>query len=176
MAADRPIPQILLQGSSPRHRSCAFASWALGRRCNLPCQIGFRHIVFCSSKPKLPCSERTSPRTATIEEVTSTAQIAICTTSKRSRRVIRRPASTARPGFDDLIGIGAKYLPYRNGAKEESADQSHSNAIDKHLRPGSQARGHGPLGNGCHALSPRSSITLPRSPVRLRRAKSVRLR
>jgi hypothetical protein len=43
------------------------------------------------SQPKLPCSERTSPRTATNEEGTSNAQIAISTTSNRSRSVIRRP-------------------------------------------------------------------------------------
>ena len=47
-------------------------------------------IVFRGSKPKLPFSERMSPRTATMEEVISTAQMAICTTSNRSRTVIRR--------------------------------------------------------------------------------------
>jgi hypothetical protein len=48
-------------------------------------------MAFCGSKPKLLCSERTIPRTATSEEVTSTAQMAICAASSRSRNVFRRP-------------------------------------------------------------------------------------
>src|SRR5260370_927806 len=48
-------------------------------------------MAFRGSKPKWLCSERARPRTATIEEVTSTAQIAICTASNRSRTVTRRP-------------------------------------------------------------------------------------
>ena len=40
--------------------------------------------AFCGSNPKLLCSDRTSPRTATSEDVTSTAQIATCATSNKS--------------------------------------------------------------------------------------------
>ena len=54
-------------------------------------------IAFCGSKPKLLCSERKSPRTATSEEVTSTAQIAICTTSNKSRTLIRRRTVAVEP-------------------------------------------------------------------------------
>ena len=55
-------------------------------------------IVFRGSKPKLPRSERSIPRTATNEEVTSKAQMAICTTSRTSRIVKRRsPATPALP-------------------------------------------------------------------------------
>ena len=54
-------------------------------------------IVFRGSKPKLPRSERSIPRTATNEEVTSKAQMAICTTSNRSRTVIRRPTLPVDP-------------------------------------------------------------------------------
>ncbi len=42
--------------------------------------------------------DRTSPRTATSEEVTNTAQIAICTASRMSRTVNRRsPPTFAAP-------------------------------------------------------------------------------
>ena len=75
-------------------------------------------MVFCGSKPKLSCKDRESPRTATIEEVTSTAQIAICTTSNRSRASDPPTHSPGRSRFDDLVRIGAKYLPYRDGAKQ----------------------------------------------------------
>ena len=78
-------------------------------------------MAFRGSKPKLLCSERASPRTATIEEVTSTAQIAICTPSNRSRTVIRRATLPLDPRYDDLIGIRAEYLPHGDCAKEESA-------------------------------------------------------
>jgi hypothetical protein len=44
--------------------------------------------------------ERSSPRTPTSEEVTSTAQIEICTANKRSRALIRRPRAPLDP---DLI-------------------------------------------------------------------------
>ncbi len=60
-------------------------------------EIRLTSIALRGSKPKLLCSERASPRTATIEEVTSTAQIAICTTSSRSRSVIRRPIVPVDP-------------------------------------------------------------------------------
>ena len=48
--------------------------------------------------------ERSSPRTATSEEVTSTAQIAICTTSKMSRTEIRRPTTLVDPDFTTWYG------------------------------------------------------------------------
>ncbi len=70
-------------------------------------------IVLRGSNPKLPCSERASPRTATIEEVTSTAQIAICTTSKRSRTVIRRPAAPLDPAL--TIWYGSVLSTWRTG-------------------------------------------------------------
>ena len=50
-------------------------------------------------KPKSRCCERIGPRTATIDEVTSTAQIAICTTSSESRtpnRQFRSPKPSRR--------------------------------------------------------------------------------
>ena len=62
-------------------------------------------MAFLGSKPKLPFSERASPRTATSEEVTSSAQIAICATSNRSRIVIRRPILPSDP--DLMISYGS---------------------------------------------------------------------
>ncbi len=80
-------------------------------------------MAFRGSKPKLLCSERSSPRTATIEEVISTAQMAICATSNRSRPVIRRPSLLVDPDFRQLIWIGAEYLPDWDRAEEEPARQ-----------------------------------------------------
>ena len=40
-------------------------------------RVVFTSIAFPGSKPKLACMERAKPRTATSEEVTSTAQMAI---------------------------------------------------------------------------------------------------
>src|SRR5216117_644729 len=57
-----------------------------------------------------------------MEEVTSTAQIAICAPSNRSRTVSRRPTEPVDPDFDDLIRIGAKHLLDGNRAEEKSAD------------------------------------------------------
>ena len=53
--------------------------------------------AFLGSKPKSLLSDRASPRTATKEEVTSTAQIAICAPSSSSRTVTRRPMPPADP-------------------------------------------------------------------------------
>jgi hypothetical protein len=75
----------------------AFALQALQHRGNPPYQTVSIGMAFRDSKPKLLCSERVSPRTETIEEVTSTAQIAICTTSNASRTVIRRPTLPVEP-------------------------------------------------------------------------------
>jgi hypothetical protein len=58
------------------------------------------NIALLGSKPKLLWSDRTSPRTATSDEVTSTAQIATCVTSNKSRTVIRR---TTVPVDPDLM-------------------------------------------------------------------------
>jgi hypothetical protein len=62
--------------------------------------------------------ERMSPRTATIDEVTSTAQIAIWTTSNTSRTVIRRPNRARRSRFDDLVRIGPENLAHRNNSEQ----------------------------------------------------------
>ncbi len=80
-----------------------------------------------------------NPRTATSEEVTSTAQMAICTTSSRSRTVIRRPAVPADPAFNDLVRIGPQHLAHRNNAEEESAHQRQNQSDCINIsRPGSQ--------------------------------------
>ena len=133
-------------------------------------------IAFRGSKPKLLCSERISPRTATIEEVTSTAQIAICTTSNRSRTVIRRPTLPLGSRLDDLVRIGSQHLPHRNDRRREtrSPSQKQSDQIDLGIRVHGNVEGR--PGKGCHTLSRRNSATLPRSPLRLRQAKSARLR
>jgi uncharacterized membrane protein YraQ (UPF0718 family) len=41
------------------------------------CQVHAASMVLRGSKPKLLCSERTRPRTATMDDVTRTAQMAI---------------------------------------------------------------------------------------------------
>ena len=93
-------------------------------------------IVFRGSNPKLLWSERIIPRTATREEVISTAQIAICTPSSRSRIVILRAARRSRSRFDDLVGIGLKHLSHGHRAKEESTYecQQHGYRIDTRIR------------------------------------------
>ena len=50
----------------------------------------FTSIAFWGTKPKLLRNDRTIPRTATKDEVTSTAQMAIWPASSRSRKVRRR--------------------------------------------------------------------------------------
>src|ERR1035438_1454188 len=52
--------------------------------------------------------ERMSPRTATIDEVTSTAQIAIWTTSNTSRTVIRRPNAPVDPALTISYGLARR--------------------------------------------------------------------
>ena len=70
----------------------------------------FTSIAFRGSKPTLPCSERAIPRTATSEEVTSSAQIATCTTSSRSRDGNPPPSHAGGSRFDDLVCIGPEHL------------------------------------------------------------------
>src|ERR1700728_616722 len=67
-------------------------------------------IVFCTSKPKLSCSARASPPTATMGEVTRTAQMAICKTSNASGavsyflRLLRECGSDG--GCEPVPGVG----------------------------------------------------------------------
>jgi len=68
-------------------------------------RLVFTSIALRGSKPKLLRSERANPRTATREEVTSTAQIAICAASSRSRTVIRRPTVPVDPAFTIWYGL-----------------------------------------------------------------------
>ena len=70
-------------------------------------------IAFRGSNPKLLCNERSNPRTATIEEVTSTAQIAICNTSNRSRNVTRAPITPVDP--DLTIWYESTFSTWRTG-------------------------------------------------------------
>ena len=56
------------------------------------------------SKPKSLSSERTNPRTATIDEVTSKAQMAICRATNISRKVRRRPSFVTEPDFTISYG------------------------------------------------------------------------
>jgi hypothetical protein len=78
-------------------------------------------MALCGSIPKWLWSDRTIPRTATMDDVTSTAQIAICTPSNRSRMVNRRSGVDLDPGLDDLPGIGAEHRPYGRRAEEKPA-------------------------------------------------------
>ena len=44
------------------------------------------------------------------------------------------PDAGERSRFDDFIGIGVKHLPYRDGAKEESAEDHDQDSISAALR------------------------------------------
>jgi len=88
------------------------------------------------SKPKLLCSERTSPRTATSEEVTSNAQIAILHYEQQVSDSDPPPHRAGWiPDFDDLIWIRMKHLPYRDRAKEGIHSlNSTAKPLHRHLR------------------------------------------
>src|SRR5260370_13882996 len=83
-------------------------------------------IAFFGSNPKSACSERTSPRTATIDDVTSTAQIAICTTNSTSRAVIRRPTEPVDPALTIWYGLA---LRDRKSTRLNSSHTSISYAV-----------------------------------------------
>jgi hypothetical protein len=67
-----------------------------------------------------------SPRTATIEEVISTAQMAICAASKKSRRVMRRPTVPTDP--DLMIPNGAILNNWRTGTRPKRIPLSNANS------------------------------------------------
>ena len=59
------------------------------------CRSNLASIAPSGENPKLLCSDRTKPRSATSDEVTSTAHTAICTTSSTSRSVSLRHTRAA---------------------------------------------------------------------------------
>ena len=88
------------------------------------CRSVSTSIVFFGSKPKLLCIDRASPRMATSDEVTSTAQIAICTTSSTSRSVSRRRWRHAAAAVTNhLPWIRPHHLPHRHHAEKHTAHQ-----------------------------------------------------
>ena len=89
-------------------------------------------IAFRGSKPKLLCIERTSPRTATIDEVTSTAQMAICDNKQHVAHGDSAAERAGRSRFDDLVRIGAEYLAHRNNAEENPLTNARPKPPDKH--------------------------------------------
>src|SRR5579864_1468732 len=121
-------------------------------------------MTFRGSMPRPVRKERSSPRTATKEEVTRTAQSAICTASSNSRALNLRPGVAVQP---DLItpGIGLKDLAHRNSTKNQTGTMIISNA--KAYTRGSRltAAWTGYLGSGRHALSHCRSKLLEHSPT-----------
>ena len=79
--------------------------------------------------------------------------------------VTRRPTLASRSRLDDLIGIRVKYLPYRDRAKEESTSESQQQSHSINICVRVHRHMDRLLGNGCHALSPLNSTTLPHSPT-----------
>ena len=71
-------------------------------------------MAFRGSIPRWLYSERAIPRIATIEAVTSTAQMAICTASNKSRTVSRRPGVDLEP--DLMMSYGSVRRTSRTGA------------------------------------------------------------
>ena len=87
-------------------------------------------MTFSGRKPKLLSSERSNPRTATIEDVTNRAQMAICTATNASRKVIWRPNFVTEPDFTIsygsvsstcLAGTAPKRIPLRKASSRATA-------------------------------------------------------
>ena len=103
---------------APLHRGHSVAA------CSPPCQVQYSPALRSAARNRNCCAANAaSPRTATIDEVTSTAQIAICTTSNMSRTVIRRPASPIDPSLHHLVRIRAQHLSHRHRAEQKPAHQ-----------------------------------------------------
>src|SRR5215510_12324477 len=95
-------------------------------------------ITFPGSKPKLPCNERISPRTATIEEVTSTAQMAICATISTSRTVMRLPTLVMVPDLTISYGFVCSTCLTGTAPKQESAGDRQQQRDSINIRIGVQ--------------------------------------
>ena len=122
-------------------------------------------VTFCGTKPKLLFIERASPRTATRDDVTSTAQIAICTTSRKSRTVKRRsPPTLAAPVR--ITCHGSERITCRTGTMPNSSPLASDNASATAyvLASGFTGTLMGTSGIGCHALSTCRMPTPPASP------------
>ena len=119
----------------------------------------FTSKAFRGSKPKLLPSELRSPRTATIDDVTSTAQIAICTTSNMSRTVIRRRLDVLDP--DLTISYGSVLSTWRTGArpKRSPLTNARTKATPYTFASGFTGIWMGQRENGCQTLSHSSSAT-----------------
>ncbi len=76
-------------------------------------------MAFCGWNPKLLWSERASPRTATSEEVMSTAQMAICAIRSRSRMVKRRIVESLMPVR--MVCQGSARSTWRTGTMPKSS-------------------------------------------------------
>src|ERR1700728_3099047 len=122
--------------------------------------------TFSISKPNRSCNERTNPRTATREDVTSTAQIAICTTSSTSRVLIFFPPLVLVPAFTTSYGLVRSTCLTGTAPNSSPLNSASSTATTYTCPSGFTARWRAvKLGNGCHALSARSSATLPNNPI-----------
>ena len=85
-------------------------------------------IVSRGSKPNLLCSERTSPLTATSEEVTRTAQIAIWATSSTSRSVTLRPILALDPALMISYGLAPRICRIGTMPKRNALSNARPNA------------------------------------------------
>ena len=109
--------------------------------------------------------DRTRPRTATSEDVTSTAQIAICTASRTSRSVKRRsPPTPAAPVR--ITCQGSERITCRTGTIPNSRPLANASPSATRYVPASGLTGTlmGILGMGCHALNKRRITTPPARP------------
>ena len=122
--------------------------------------------ILCSGwKPKLLCSDRASPRTATSDDVTSTAQIAICPASNKSRSVNRRMPPTAPPAR--IVCHGSAFITCRTGTIPNSSPLTNASANATTYVHASGFTGTliGIFGTGSHALSQRRMPMPPSNPT-----------
>jgi hypothetical protein len=92
----------------------------------------FTNIAFRGSNPKLLCIDCISPRTATSEDVTSTAQMETCITSSTSRAFTRRPElpaiTPADPALTTSYGLVRKIWRTGTAPKRKPLAKASNNA------------------------------------------------
>lgn len=129
-------------------------------------------ITFPGRKPKSLSSERTNPRTATSEGVTNRAQMAICTATNASRKVIGRPNLATEPDFTISYGSVASTCLTGTAPKRMPLTNASSAAKAYTFASGFSGTFVGNCGKGFHATSLRRSSAPPRIPRAPPRAKS----
>ena len=122
-------------------------------------------IVSWGSKPKLLCSERTSPRTATSEDVTRTAQIAICATRSTSRIVSLRPILAFDPALTISYGLARRIWRIGTMPNKNPLSRAKPKATSESIGSGLTGRWSGTAGMGCQMLIRRNSMKLTNSPA-----------